>query len=48
MKGLEEYRGEVFFCEKKVRKTNTVLTNAFESLFDSGLFETQPQKRMTK
>ena len=43
----EEYRGEDFFRRKKVRKTNTVLTNAFESLFDSGLFETQRQKRMT-
>ena len=31
----------------KVRTTNTVLTNAFESLFDSGLFETQRQKRIT-
>ena len=30
-----------------MRTTNTVLTNAFESLFDSGLFETQRQKRIT-
>lgn len=36
-----------FFRRKKVRKTNTVLTKAFESLFDNGLFETQRQKQMT-